>query len=259
MQTEIVKSFLKKMLQVCGIFCLACPLVVFAANLAPGFYFGGGPGVGIQYFKPGFELFSIPDAEHAVLGGRMFFGYQINRHWGVELGYTNIGTYYNDGSNDDFVCTSGNLEECVKNFAPLERLFNENLSVKNSINASAIDLTLLYHFPITTHFDVFAKAGAAYMDVTTQSNVNINLNFFPNTPEHFSIPLSAQTNSNNHGNFWKQINPVLGLGDEYIFNAHFAFRFEYDYYFPVKLHGDNIANSGTLIPSIILGELVYSF
>jgi opacity protein-like surface antigen len=220
---------------------------------------GGGPGLGIQYFKPDFELFTIPNAEHAVLGGRLFVGYQFNTHWGVEFGYTNIGSYYNNGSDNNFVCTSENLEDCLKNFYPLEEVFNENLSVKNSINASAIDLTVLYHFPITTHLNVFAKAGAAYMDVTTQSNVNISLNFFPNTPEHFSIPFSAQTNSSNHGSFWQQINPVLGIGDEYAFGKHFSVRFEYDYYFPVKLHGDNIANSGTLIPSILLGELVYSF
>ena len=220
-------------------------------------YIGAGAGVGIQYFKPDYQLFPIADAEHGVLGGRLYLGYQFTRHWGLELGYTNIGTYHNNGSNSQFICTSGDLEKCISNFPPVNRYFNENLNVKNSINASAIDLSAKFNYPITQKFDLFARAGAAYMNVTTQSNVEIDLNFLPNTPDARTIPLHAQTNSNNHSNFWNQINPVLGIGDEYHFTPRLSFRFEYDYYFPVKLHGDNAANAGTLIPSIILGELNY--
>ena len=231
----------------------------FAKNPDEGFYIGGGLGVGIQYFKPDFELFPIPDAEHGVLGERGFVGYQWTKHWAFEFGYTNIGSYENEGGTNNFICTSGNLEQCVKNFSPLTNYFNENLYVKNYINSDAIDLSTKFSFPLGKKFDLFARAGVAYVDATTQSKVNIDLNFFPGTPRSFIVPITAETSSSNHGSFWQQINPVLAIGDDYYFTPQFAFRFEYAYYFPTPVHGDNVANGGTLIPSIILGELSYRF
>jgi opacity protein-like surface antigen len=241
---------------VAALICLPCELLADNSLLSK-IYIGGGGGVGIQYFEPEYELFPITDAAHGVLGGRVYAGYQLTRHWGVELGYTNIGTYHNDGSNNHFICTSSDLQECIANFPPVNRYFNENLDVKNSINSSAIDLSTRFNYPLTKKFNLFARAGAAYMNVTTQSNVEIDLRFLPNTPDERTLAIHAQTNSSNHSNFWNQINPVLGVGDEYFFTPRLSFRFEYDYYFPVKLHGDNAANSGTLVPSIILGELNY--
>ena len=215
------------------------------------FYMGISGGVGINDFAPDFELFNISDARHGVLGGRLFAGYHINPYFDIETGLTDFGNYHNQGSSDAYLCFSADLKKCVPNQPPYNELINENISVKNSIQIYALDITAKWNWPLTEHFMLFIKTGGAYVNASIHSAVNITID---------GIPLVEQnTSANNSGSFWSHWDPLLGVGYEYMLSNAISTRFEYDYYFPVSVHGNTISNSGDLKPSIILGSLVYHF
>jgi hypothetical protein len=100
---------------------------------------------------------------------------------------------------------------------------------------------------------LFAKAGAAYVDAKIQSTATVQVDVFQNAIGSYT----STTGTNNYGNFWSQINPVVGVGQEYFFSPHFSISAEYDYYFSVKLTGGQAVNSGTLSPSIVVAALTF--
>jgi hypothetical protein len=228
---------------------------VFAKDFLNNFYVGAGPGVGINYFSPDFELFDVKDARHGALGGRFFIGYTINRYIDVELGGTYFGDYHNQGNSSGYICFSDNLRQCIPNQPAIEHLFAENIQVSNTIQSYAIDLTTKWNWPVTQRFVLFAKTGAAYIHATINSLVTIDFELFNHEIGH----ITQETYASNSGNFWSHINPVLGIGEEYFLTDAVSMRAEYDYYFPVKMHSDIASGSGKYDPSIIIGSVVYHF
>lgn len=236
----LVKTFLLSVL----------PIISLAQSR---YYVGAGAGTGIQFFSPNYELFTIHNAEHGTFAYRIFVGYHINQHFSTEVGYTNFGVYHNEGGTDSFFCFSGNLRQCIPN--PYSQYGGESIYVRNTIKSDVIDWSMVYAYPFSQRFSLFAKAGAGYVDVKSISDVAIGAYV-----SNHLIPLgTVRSTSSSKGPFLSHLNPFVGIGDQYRLSKQLSFRFEYDYYGGVRLKSADGSNGGALYPSVILGELVYSF
>lgn len=108
-------------------------LVINSTQAAtPGFYIGTGAG----YSK--LDNFDDATSENGGFGGRLFVGYNVNKSFGIEAGYTRYAsTRY---TLDDY------------DFLPS---FNYDLS--------AATLALKVYLPLNPHFDFYALLGVAEM------------------------------------------------------------------------------------------------
>ncbi len=222
------------------------------------YYVGLGVGAGVNYFDPDFQLFPISNARHGALAGSLFFGYALNRYADIEMGITDFGRYHNSGSSNAYFCISSDLRQCVPN-PPDNHFLSENIAVKNTIQAYAIDLAVKWNWPVTTHFILFGKTGAAYIKARIDSVTRVDINIMSNNTWQTIQTINVKSHASNGGSFWQKIKPMLGVGGEYYFNHALSARVEYDYYFPVKTKCKTLYNPGNLTPSIILASLVYHF
>ncbi|CAM4431346.1 MAG: Outer membrane protein A [Legionellaceae bacterium] len=116
-----------------------------ALAAAPGFYVGGQLGWSkADYSASDLSApYSVGDVKNSGLGGRISAGYQFNQNWAAELGYTKYKNVdFNNVSNDGQVI--GDLK----------------------LKHQAIDLVAKGILPLDNGFNVFAKAGVAYVKQT---------------------------------------------------------------------------------------------
>lgn len=215
------------------------------------FYVGAGLGAGINYFTPTNNTVSASNADHASMAYRFFGGYNLDKHFALELGYTNFGYYKNSASGNSICNTSGSCGFSSAN--PLNGVYNTELNIINTINSYALDLSTIARYNITDNLNIFGRVGANYLNasLTTKSIINPQISI-GNTSIGPTINQTTTSNSN-------AILPLLGIGYEYNPNSFLGIRFEYDYYFSVNMINNQSVNEGSYSPSAIILSTIYNF
>jgi len=171
---------------VVGAFMLAATAAANAADT--GFYLGGL--IGQSRFEVDTAgLTGSVDKRDTAWG--LFAGYQINRNFGVELGYTDLG-------NTSF---TGALA------APIPP-FPAGTAAAASADVTAWSLALVVTAPFTQNFSGYAKLGANYNEVETTATVA-------------GVSASIKDNDTNY---------LVGLGLKYNFTPNVGVRGGWDRY-----------------------------
>lgn len=215
------------------------------------FYVGAGLGAGINYFTPTNNAVNASNADHASMAYRIFGGYNLDKNFALELGYTNFGYYKNSASGDSICNTSGSCGLPSAN--PLAGIYNTELNVINSINTYALDLSTIGRYNVTNNLNVFGRVGVNYLNATLNTKSIIS----PQIPiGSASIGPTINQTSTSTSN---AILPLLGIGYEYNPNSFLGIRVEYDYYFSVNMINNQSVNEGSYSPSVILLSTIYNF
>lgn len=215
------------------------------------FYVGGGLGAGINFFSPTSHQIEVANPAHASFAWRLFGGYNLNKNFAFELGYTNFGYYENFGSGNSICDTKGVCGYPNANIG--DGVFDTQINVNNQIQAYAIDLTVIGKYNVTDNFNLFGRAGANYMNAQLNSTVIVNPKVpVPNT--NIGPSITQYSNATNNTQFL----PIVGLGYEYNPNKLIGIRFEYDYYFGSEMINQDNINQGKLYPSAILLSTVFN-
>lgn len=146
---------------------------VASADL-PGFYAGGA--LGLSNVHQGDDPFST-DKDSTGLGGTAQFGYQFNQYIAAELGYL----YFH------------NVDQSLSGF---------NATYKEQ----AGDLVVKGTLPLNQYFSLYGKAGAAYVDATTEVS-STGLYIAPNG--------NMYAGNVNFDDTVHPIRPVYGVGVSY--------------------------------------------
>lgn len=213
------------------------------------FYLGTGLGAGINFFSPTNTTVSANNPAHASFAWRLFAGYNINKNFALEIGYTNFGYYQNDAQGNSICDTSG---VCGYSKAtPFNGVFNTHLSVINSIQAYALDFSAIGRYPLNEQFNLFGRVGVDYLSASLDTNTTVNpligINGKALGPTIIQDSMSYNDSS---------ILPLLGGGLEYKANDLVSLRLEYDYYFGSEMIDQQGINQGKLYPSAILFSTV---
>lgn len=228
--------------------------VVIAENLFESgihnFYLGGGLGGGVNFFSPTNTTVSVTNPEHASFSWRLFAGYNINKIFALELGYTNFGYYENSALGNSVCDTNG---ACGYHTAsPANGIFNTQLNVVNQIQSSAIDLTILGRYYLDSSSNLFAKAGISYLNLNLATQTTISPEIGVSNPIGPTINQSITSVNQN------KLSPVVGVGYQYDANKTLSLRFEYSYYFGSELIDGSGINQGKLYPSTFLLSTVFN-
>ena len=142
------------------------------------------------------------DQDH--LGGRVYLGYQFNKHFALESGYTQFGK---TEVNNAYGLTSN-------------RYINHDVDLNNA----AIDLVAKGMLPVGHKFDLFAKGGVAYVDADTIDRPA--LVSFSHTSSPFIVSNSASVTSY-HEETTTKLLPTAGVGAEYTINPRLSMDLSY--------------------------------
>lgn len=135
------------------------------------------------------------------VAGRVFVGYQFIRYFAAEVGY------YRFSKLD--VKTDANLELRIFNSYHLPL----NVSTHSKVRTYAIDLIAKGIWPITDRFNVYAKLGLAYL------NVSGSVTAAAKTTIVNSIEIIASISANPSLNI---VYPAFGFGISYDVSNHFT-------------------------------------
>lgn len=181
-----VKAIKRNLIGAAGIFMIAAAGTACAAD--SGFYLGGSVGQS-RFHVDSTGLTGSVDKRDT--GWNLFGGYQINRHFGVELGYVDLGrTSFN-----------GTLATAIPPFPA-------GTAVAAKTEATAWSLSLVVSAPFTQQFSGYAKLGANYNDVETTATVG-----------------GASGSVSDH-----DTNYLFGLGLKYSFTPNAALRAGWERY-----------------------------
>jgi OmpA-OmpF porin, OOP family len=89
------------------------------------------------------------------ISGRAYLGYQINQYIGAELGFT------------QFHNISSSVNGTVTTFGPLTPPGSSTVNGSSSITTNAVDLVAKATLPLPNNFNLYGKAGAAYVNQYT--------------------------------------------------------------------------------------------
>lgn len=211
----------------------------------PELYFGALLGPGINYFTNNKSYVHVYNPAHASMGGTAIVGISVNRWLSPELSYSNLGYYENYGDGAGFCNIHG---QCWATQGQPET-FPAKLHVFNQITAQYVSLVNLFHFLQFAHFQLFAKLGVSYADVSLHSRVTV----FPNIKD-IGFEIHEEEADNNRQHFY----PVMGIGYSYQANKHVSLRTEFNYYSSTVLKDVSTGETaGTLEPmSLFFGAIV---
>lgn len=215
------------------------------------FYMGAGLGVGINYFTPTNTAVSAANADHSSVAYRLFAGYNLNKNFALELGYTNFGYYENSASGNSICDKSGTCGFPNANIS--DDLYDTELNITNTINTYSLDLSAIARYNITDNLNVFGRVGANYLNasLTTKAVISPQIKFG-------DIYIGPTVNQTTNANSAKLL-PLLGIGYEYNPNRFLGIRVEYDYYFSVDMNNNLGVNEGSYTPSAIFISTIYNF
>ena len=129
-------------LAVAGLMTMVCAIANPAAAQDSGFYLGGGVGRA----KTDIDMTGIAGTvDESDTGWKLFGGYQINRYFGVEAGYADLGSS----------TFSGTLTTAVPPFPA-------GTAVGGDIEAEAWFVSAVGTLPITDRFSALGKLGVAF-------------------------------------------------------------------------------------------------
>lgn len=142
----------------------------------------------------GFDLqsSSLDDSD---TGFGLAVGYQVNRNFAAELAYVDLGEVSYSATNGQ--ASPGNQDVAL------------------DTSAAGPVLSLLGILPVSSRFDVYARAGLAVMNVDGEARI---------AEGDASERVSDSTTRSN---------AVFGVGGQYSFNNRFAVRLEWDRHFDV--------------------------
>ncbi|MBB71380.1 MAG: hypothetical protein CMF50_03180 [Legionellales bacterium] len=133
------------------------------------------------------------------LGGRLYTGYQFNKYLGAELGFTDYG------------------DNKIKNAYGLE-------GTNVTLNNQAVDLVGKLSYPVTDKFDVFGKAGGAYvMADKAKSDVTAT-----------TVPGGAMFSGTVKTKSMDKLRPTYGLGASYMLTNNVSADLSY-----MRIQGGN--------------------
>lgn len=131
---------------------------------------------------------------------KIFAGYQFNKWFAVEGGYSNFGEF-------DIGLSASDPRGPV------------SASTNASAKVSALFIDLVGHLPANDSFSVFGKGGLAYTRTETKGSGS-----FTAPGQSFSESFSEKEN---------EVVPKLGVGLQWNATANLSFRAEYEVYFNV--------------------------
>ena len=178
----------------------------FAASLSasfacadPGPYVGGGIGRAHARFDSGSFASNSPNIVDSTnankTGETLFAGYDVNRNWAVEGGYTHFGTFkYNYGGINALAGGSGQA----------------------TYGASSWWLAGKGTLPVSSSFDLFGKLGLSENRARDSESTNS-----AGMDAVLGTPVTRNTN---------KAGLLAGVGAEYHVNKAFGVRMEYDNY-----------------------------
>lgn len=196
-----------------------------------GWYLGGGLGSGqVKFNADDFVLNTNPifatvseSNDKRKTAYKLFVGYSVNKYFGVEAAYLDLGTYqyrYTDSP-------AGNSADDVK--------------------IKGFNFSLVGTYPVSEGFSLLGKIGAFSSKTTTNTSADaiFNANYGP-------WPVGS-TNAN-------KTKMSLGVGVGYDLNNSLSLRGEYEQFQEVGT-ADNVANTGTgrVTPSLWSLSAVYKF
>ncbi|MBI5447452.1 MAG: outer membrane beta-barrel protein [Gammaproteobacteria bacterium] len=158
-------------------FTHAAQAVAVPNGALPGFYLGGQMG----YTQLGYDdgdftnSSSITRVNNDGIGGRVYFGYQINHYFGAEAGYTLYGMARVTG-------------------------FNNNSSLGGDIRHQALDIVLKGTYPLVdSGFNIYGKAGVAFVKETASQTLITAADYSDNNATLFTYGAGATYN------IWPQV------------------------------------------------------
>lgn len=148
------------------------------------------PPISMVNGKPvGFNAYADESSDENGLGGRLYAGYQFNKYLALESGYT----HYADTNVDNAFGLKG---------------YNYDL------HSYSVDTMAKGMLPITDHFHLYAKGGAAVLEQD-----KIDYHYVSNTVNGVTVnSLSDEPSTGKDGSF----QPAYALGAEYAFTDHLA-------------------------------------
>lgn len=152
-------------------------LGMMAANATTnGFYVDGQVG----YAHTGNKFTGLPSditvgkdkkAAKGSIAGRLAIGYQFTKNWAAELGYTQFGQQKSNLSTSYLVTTQ--VPSISMRVDPVNTMTTTTNMVTSkeaiTINQHAFDIVGKGIYPISDKFNVYAKAGMAYLTTTVKS------------------------------------------------------------------------------------------
>ena len=148
--------------------------------------------------------------------GRLFAGYQIDCHWGAELGWSKFSNMH----------TNGTITGVTSNGSG----FPYTINASGTIDTNAVDLVAKGTMPLPQNFSFFGKLGGAYIweNFTAKGNGTVN-----------GINVAGRK-SKDENNFW----PTFGLGFGYDFAPNMAANLEWN---RIQKVGSSDLNSTDLV------------
>ncbi|WP_342146530.1 outer membrane beta-barrel protein [Rickettsiella endosymbiont of Aleochara curtula] len=105
------------------------------------------------------------------LAGRIAIGYQFTPHWAAELGYLQLGQQKSNFSTIDTMTTTGMSPIIIHGEPqPMSITTSTTVTQKVTINQHAFDIVGKGIYPINDKFNVYAKAGMAYLVTTVKGD-----------------------------------------------------------------------------------------
>jgi opacity protein-like surface antigen len=126
-----------------------------SSDWSKNWYVGGGiNGNSVNTNEHDIRFFDLKtDLDETKVGFDIFVGKNINKHWALEMGFTQVGDTTFDVDAGDFGIDAIEFEVSQWN----------------------VHMVGMYKLPVADHFNVFGKFGAAYMNSTQNFNVNIEV------------------------------------------------------------------------------------
>lgn len=136
----------------------------------------------IGYARTGNEFKGLPSditvgkdkKSKGEIAGRLAIGYQFTQNWAVELGYLQLGQQKSNLSSSETLPVIGVAPDRFGILVPqVVGSITETTTEAITINQHAFDVVGKGIYPISDKFNVYAKAGMAYLTTTVKSDGNI--------------------------------------------------------------------------------------
>jgi len=166
-----------------GVVAVSLSTIVAANAIAatPGVYVGGQLGAGNVHQDSSYTV-TVPNKHYVStnlknsdskawgLAGRIFAGYQFDQNFGAELGYMKFSDATSK-STDTYKDNSASRKSMIA------LLPSTDVAIQNTTKTSAVDLVGKAIYPVGNGFNLYAKAGVAYVmqknDFSAKSSKNV--------------------------------------------------------------------------------------